>query len=83
MRDLDGSWRSPKGGRHEEWTCFRDTLNQMGSQEVYIEFAQTARHGFAIYQFDLDRTLLLHSPLITTAPSARWRVVLINLASPL
>ncbi|MDX1419823.1 MAG: hypothetical protein R3181_07650 [Rubricoccaceae bacterium] len=39
--------------RHEEWTQFRDALDQMGSQEVYLEFAQTDRHGYATYRLDL------------------------------
>ena len=38
----------------EPWTQFEDTLDRLGSEEVYLAFENEAEHGYAHYLLDVD-----------------------------
>ena len=40
--------------RHEQWTYFREMLNEMGSTPVYLEFRNESNHGYATYSLDIN-----------------------------
>ncbi|MEM7787295.1 MAG: hypothetical protein AAF594_06140 [Bacteroidota bacterium] len=41
-------------GRHEAETQFHDLIQALGSEEVYLEFANTSHHGFARFGLEVD-----------------------------
>ncbi|MEM1056799.1 MAG: hypothetical protein AAGI52_14850 [Bacteroidota bacterium] len=38
----------------ESWTQFEDTIRSLGSEKVYIEFENEARHGYGVYTINVD-----------------------------
>ncbi len=38
----------------EAWTQFEDTIDKLGSDEIYLEFGNIDRHGYGVYTLDVD-----------------------------
>ncbi|OZC02879.1 hypothetical protein [Rubricoccus marinus] len=38
----------------EAWTRFEDTIDQLGSEDIYLEFQNVGRHGYGVYTLDVD-----------------------------
>ena len=38
----------------EAWTQFEDTIDRLGSDDVYLEFENESNHGYGVYTLDVD-----------------------------